>query len=74
MLLNQMIERSREVTFPGGDTLLRVEQLAPDGELIGVEYRRPPRPKPAPVDPACTFVVFVTSAAARPSGPASRLG
>jgi hypothetical protein len=71
MSLIQLIEKSREVTIPGVGTLVRVEQLAPDGEQLGVEYRWPAHPKPAPIDHPLTFVVFVTAAVAHPFVPVS---
>ena len=62
MSTTRVIEKSREVTIPGVGKLLRVEQRSAEGEVLGVEYRRPADPRSSAIDHMLTFVVFVTAA------------
>jgi hypothetical protein len=62
MSTEQVFEKTREVTIPEVGKLLRVEQRSAEGELLGVEYRRPADPQSSAIVHALTSVVFVTAA------------
>ena len=62
MSTREVLEKSQEVTVPKVGRLLRVEQRNAEGEVLGVEYRRPTDPRSSAIDRTFTFVVLVTAA------------
>ncbi len=61
MSTTQVLEKGQEVTIPQVGKLLRVEQRSAEGEVLGVEYRRPADRKSLAIDPTLTSVVLVTA-------------
>ena len=62
MFTAHVFEKTREVTIPKVGKLLRVEQRSAQGELLGVEYRRPADPQSSAINYTLTSVVLVTAA------------